>query len=112
MTDYGYLFSKTLHKKLKDKVRAGVHVKSTPDDKLEIIIARTSENLIFTMYIDDFSTRLLNGYSTDYATYEIIEKYRRFNNKYYRKKILYSRNRGWCLLIKRYSFLFNITMEV
>lgn len=78
MTDYGYLFSKTLHKKLKEKVRAGVHVKSTPDDKLEIIIARTSENLIFTMYIDDFSTKLLNGYSTDYATYEILEKYRRF----------------------------------
>lgn len=78
MTDYGYLFSKILHTKLKEKVYAGVHVKSTPDDKLEIIIARTSENLVFTMYIDDFSTKLLNGYSTDYAVYEILEKYKRF----------------------------------
>ena len=53
-------------------------MKSTPDDKLEIVIARTSENLVFTMYVDDFSTKLLNGYSTDYAVYEILEKYKRF----------------------------------
>ena len=86
MTDYGYVFSTNLHKKLKNKVRAGVFVKSTADDRIEIVIARSSENLIFTMYINDFSTKLLHGYSTDYASYEILEKYRKFVRNITEKK--------------------------
>lgn len=84
MTDYGYEFSKILHGKLKTKIYAGIHVKSIPDDKLEIVIARTSENLVFTMYIDNFSDKIVHGYTTDYAVYEILAKYERFVlNKYF-----------------------------
>lgn len=87
MTDYGYVFSKALHEKLKEKVYAGVFVRSTDDDKLEITIARTNEDLVFKMEINDFSTKMLNGYSTDYASYEILAKYRRFIlNRYFVKQ--------------------------
>ncbi len=87
MTDYGYVFSKTLHQKLKEKIYAGVHVKSTDDDKLEIIIARDSEGLLFKMEVDNFSDRLLHGYSTDYAVYEVLTRYRKFIlNRYFVKE--------------------------
>lgn len=69
MTDYGYVFSKALHEKLKCKIYAGVYVRTTEDDTLEIIIARNNEDLVFKMIIDNFSNKMLNGYSTDYAAY-------------------------------------------
>lgn len=86
MTDYAYIFSKALHEKLKEKVYAGVFVKGTDDDKLEITIARKSEDLVFTMYIDNLGQKMLYGYSTEYAAYEILEKYKRFiHNRYFIK---------------------------
>lgn len=84
MTDYGYLFSTALHEKLKEKIYAGVFVKSTDDDKLEVVIARKSEGLTFKTIVDNLSDKLLHGYSTEYAAYEIIEKYRKFiTNRYF-----------------------------
>lgn len=84
MTDYGYVFSVALQKKLKEKVYAGVYVKSTPDDCLEITIARKSDNVTFKARIDNFSTKILHGYSTEYAAYEVISKYCKFIlNKYF-----------------------------
>lgn len=84
MTDYGYIFSKALHEKLKEKVHAGVFVRSTNDDKLEILIVRKSEDLTFKVVIENFSDRILYGYSTDYAAYEVLAKYRKFIfNRYF-----------------------------
>lgn len=34
MTDYGYVFSKALYERLKDKIHAGIYVRSTIDDSL------------------------------------------------------------------------------
>lgn len=87
MTDYGYIFSKALHTKLKEKIRAGIVVRSTDDDVLQITIAREEEGLIFKMEIKDFASKLVHGYSTEYAAYEILEKYRKFIlNRYFIKE--------------------------
>lgn len=84
MTEYGYIFSTALHERLKKKVRAGVFVRSTDDDNCEIVIARKNEGFEFKMVIPDFSTKILNGYSTEYAAYEVLEKYRKFiSNRYF-----------------------------
>lgn len=87
MTDYGYVFSKALREKLKGKIYAGVFVRSTDDNTLEITIARNDEKLVFKNVIDGFSNKMLNGYSTDYAAYETLEKYKRFIlNRYFVKQ--------------------------
>lgn len=87
MTDYGYVFSKALHEKLKEKIYAGIFVRSTNDDSLEIIIARTGENLVFEMEIQDFANKILHGYSAEYAVYEIMAKYKKFIfNRYFVKE--------------------------
>lgn len=84
MTDYGYLFSTALYEKLKEKIYAGVFVKSTDNDELEVVIARKSEGLTFKTVINDLSDKLLHGYSTEYAAYEILEKYRKYIiNRYF-----------------------------
>lgn len=84
MTDYGYVFSKALHAKLKGKIYARVYVESTNDDKLNITISRSDEDLVFKMSIEDFAHKMLHGYSADYAAYEILEKYKRFiMNRYF-----------------------------
>lgn len=84
MTDYGFVFSKALHEKLKEKIYAGVFVRSTNDDRLEITIARANEDLVFKMEISNFSNKILHGYSAEYAAYEIISKYKRFIlNRYF-----------------------------
>lgn len=87
MTDYGYVFSKALHERLKEKVRAGIFVRSTIDDNLEITIVRSGEDLKFQMTINGLSDKMLHGYSADYAAHEILEKYKRFIiNKYFIKE--------------------------
>lgn len=84
MTEYGYIFSSALHEKLKELIYAGVFVKQTLDDALEIVIARKSEDLIFKMYIDEFSKKILYGYSVDIAVNEIMRKYKKFIwNRYF-----------------------------
>lgn len=86
MLDYGYVFARALHEKLKARVFAGVHVKCTEQDTIEIVIARTSEDLIFRMEIQNFSEKILYGYSTEYAAYEILSKYRKFIQKMTQRK--------------------------
>lgn len=84
MTDYGYIFSKDLHEKLKEKIHAGVFVRSTNDDELEILIVRKSEDFTFKVVIENFSDKLLYGYSIDYAAYQVLAKYRKFIfNRYF-----------------------------
>lgn len=69
MTDYEYLFSTNLHAKLKERIQGGIFVKVNENDSLVIKITRRDENN-FDMSFTDFSNRMLNGFSTDYAAYE------------------------------------------
>lgn len=77
MADYRYLFSKRLHEKLKSMVIGKVYCVVNPKDQLYVTIEQ-HEDMRFEIYIKDISERLMRGYSTDYAAYEIVEKYKRF----------------------------------
>lgn len=57
VTDYEYLFSMNLQAKLKEKIQGAIYVK-------------VNEN--------DFANRMLNGLTTDYAAYEVVQKYKKF----------------------------------
>ena len=85
MMDYEYLFSMNLHQKLRERVIGKVYCKVNEENELYIKI-ESFGNLKFSMAIDNFSERILNGYSTEYAVYEIMSKYEKFvHNRYFIK---------------------------
>ena len=84
MTQYGYDFSMALYAKLKERIYGRIYVKVTDDDELYIQITRR-DGLDFEVYINRFSEKMLNGYTTDYATYEAIEKLKKYvMNSYFK----------------------------
>ena len=78
--DYEYLFETNLHAKIREKV----FVKINRDDVL-IVKIESFGDLKFETSIDNFSKRILNGYSTDYAAYEIVKRYKSYIMKRYFK---------------------------
>lgn len=77
MLDYEYLFSTALHTKLKKRIQGVIFVKVTCDDILIVKIKRQDGNN-FEYRFENFSKRILNGFTTDYAAYEVESEYRRF----------------------------------
>ena len=84
MMEYELLFSTTLHQKLKEKVIGTVYVKVNSMDRLYIYI-RGNGDMEFKTYIDNFSDRIRNGWTTDYAVYEVLREYKNFIRNLYFK---------------------------
>ena len=82
MRDYEYLFATTLHEKIKKEVVGKVFVKVTTEDKLYVNI-KTFGDIEYVLTVDNFSQRIMNGWSTDYAAYEVLNRYRTFIMKRY-----------------------------
>lgn len=70
--------------KLKEKIQGAIYVKVNENDSLVIKITRRDENN-FDMSFTDFSNKFLNGFSTDYAAYEVQKKYQKFVMKQFFK---------------------------
>lgn len=66
VTDYEYLFSMNLQAKLKEKIQGAIYVK----------VNENGNN--FDMSFTDFANRMLNGLTTDYTAYEVVQKYKKF----------------------------------
>lgn len=77
VTDYEYLFSMNLQAKLKERLQGAIFVKVDMDDNLIVKITRHDGNN-FEVHISNFSERMLNGLTTEYAAYDIRKKYRDF----------------------------------
>lgn len=73
VTDYEYLFSMNLQA----KIQGAIYVKVNENDSLVIKVTRRDENN-FDMSFTDFANKMLNGLTTDYAAYEVIQKYKKF----------------------------------
>lgn len=84
VTDYEYLFSMNLQTKLKERIQGAIFVKVNGNDSLVVKIARRDNNN-FEMSFTDFSGRMINGFTTDYAAYEVTKKYREFVMKQFFK---------------------------
>ena len=82
--DYEYIFATNLHQKLKEKIVGAVFVKVTRNDELFINI-KSYGGIDYKAFISNFSDKLLNGWTTDYAMYEIVKEYRAFVLKRYFK---------------------------
>ena len=76
MLEYEYLFSTTLQRKLKPRIIGNIFVKVTRNNELLVVISKDGEEL-FKHFYENFSEKILNGYTTDYAVYEIVRDYRK-----------------------------------
>lgn len=83
MTDYEYLFATSLHQKLREKIVGKIFVKVTQKDELFVKI-ESYGGLEYRFYRSNFSESLLNGYTTDFAAYEVVIEFKKFiTNKYF-----------------------------
>lgn len=73
MCSYEYNFAMALLRKLKSRIVGRIYVDVTSDDELFVKI----ENNDFTVSYSfgNFSTRFLNGWTTETAVYEVIQQY-------------------------------------
>ena len=84
MQDYEYLFSKELHRRLKEKVKGKIWVKSYRDE-LHVTITTFEGELEYEFVEDDLSNKILNGFSSDYDVYTIMKDYHKFVNEIFLK---------------------------
>ena len=75
MKEYEFIFSNNLKNKLIGEVKGGVKTWIVHDD-LYISILMSKYDMQFEHVIPRISERILNGYTTDYAVYEIIKEYK------------------------------------
>lgn len=79
MRDYEYIFSIALQSKLKEAINASIFV-NVFKDQLTVQI-KTRFGLDYDTAINNFSEKILNGYSSDYAAYQIVKEYRSYINR-------------------------------
>lgn len=82
MADYEYTFAVALQQKLKNKIQGAIHVCVVDTDELIVKITRNGV-IDFKVSIPNFSNRILNGYTSDYAAYEIVNEYKKCLMKRY-----------------------------
>lgn len=75
LRDYEYEFMMALHGKLKERINSGVLVKVMNGDVLFIRL-RDSEHDWYMTY-PNLSQKIFDGWSTDEATNDIVNKYRK-----------------------------------
>ena len=76
MKDYEYLFAMAVQQKLKKQIIGKIFVKVNCDD--ELIIEIKNGDTEFRSVITNFSDKIINGYPSDYAVYEIVNEYKKF----------------------------------
>lgn len=77
MREYEYIFALALHSELKNKIQGGIFV-NVYKDSLWVKITHECGIIYETPLVSDFSNRVLNGCSAEYAAYEVLKLYRRF----------------------------------
>lgn len=77
MNDYEYLFSTSLHQKLKSKIVGKIHCKVDSELDYLVVDIQSFGGITYRHVIVNFSYRLVNGLSTEQAAYEIVGQYKR-----------------------------------
>lgn len=84
MAEYEFIFASTLKTKLIEKVKGGVKTWIT-NDELHISILIRENDIQFEHVIPNISTLILNGYTSDYAVYQVTQIYKSYiRNKFFK----------------------------
>lgn len=78
MAEYEYLFSIGLQKKLREKIVGNIFVKVNEEDQLVVNIRLEYENINFGWKMNNISDKIIRGYSSDAAAWEVYKTYRSF----------------------------------
>lgn len=89
MNEYEQHFTTNLQAKLKTKIKGKIYCEVNWHDEIYVKIIN-ADNVKYEHRITHFSERFLNGWSTDYAAYEIVKEYKRFIFEELEKKYFYS----------------------
>lgn len=84
MKDYEYYFATLLHTKLKEKLVGKIFVAVDRNDGL-IVNINSYGDINFKTRFDNFSERLLNGWSADYVVYEFKKQFEKYLKQKYFK---------------------------
>ena len=76
MQDYEYLFAMNVQQRLKDMVKARVYCKINQEDELYVEIEERDSGIGYYCAIPNFSRKIINGYTSEYAAYEISRAYK------------------------------------
>lgn len=71
------VFAMALQQKLKNKIVGKIFVKCTSTDALYIQIT-AADGLEYVTHLTNFTDRVLNGLSAEYAAYEVFGDYKKF----------------------------------
>ena len=89
MNEYEQYFTTSLHQKLKTKIIGKIYVEVNWHDEIYVKVINM-DDVKYEHRITNFSERFLNGWSTDYAAYEIVNDYKRFIFEEMEKKYFYN----------------------
>lgn len=83
MREIKQVFARNLGQKLAEKIFGKVSVKIY-DDEIHVNIQCWTD-MDCEIVLNNFTNRIINGYSTDYAAYEVLEQYRKIVMRKYFK---------------------------
>jgi len=66
-----------VHQKLKEHIIGGIFVRVTYNDELYVRI-ESYNDLKFEIRFSDMANKIRNGYTSDYAVYEIVKEYKKY----------------------------------
>lgn len=75
--NYKYIFSRTLYEKLKEIVVGNIFCEINDADELFVKIESFGD-IKFDMAIDNITDKILLGYDSEGAAYEVIIQYKKF----------------------------------
>lgn len=78
MAEFEYLFCIELQKKLREKIVGNIFVKVNLDDELIVNIRLEYENINYGWKTGDISKKLLHGYNSDDAVWDVYNSYKGF----------------------------------
>lgn len=80
MLNYGKVFAAALHERLKEQIVAHIYVTYDENDQIYINI-KSYDDVDYRMRITELSEKVVRGYSSEYACYEIVKDFRKYINE-------------------------------
>lgn len=90
MNEYKIIFANNLQSELKRKIKGKVFVTVTKTDGIYVQLTNEMDNIQFKTYVENLSDKLHNGYSVNYAGYEIIKQYKEYIRKVVEERYFYN----------------------
>lgn len=89
MDEYKKVFATNLQNNLKRNIKGKVFVSVVKYDGVYVQIT-AEDGVVFKTHIQKLSDKLLNGYSINYAVYEITSQYREYIKKIVDERYFYN----------------------